>query len=130
MNYKNLETALKETFKYDGFNQYFGLNFDLIDFEDSFGLSNKAICISYNGVEPSGDMEAFNYLMNESISIFVKYQGTFEDFHDILKTLIKGSRTTFTIADDNYTMEFQNMTINDSKDYLVGILNYGAVSLW
>jgi len=129
MNYKNIETALKETFKISGFNQYFDVGFDYLDFEDSYGLTSQLVCISYNGIESINTMENIDISINENVSVFIKYFGNFNDFRDMLKTLINDSRKIFMITDERYVIQLENGSLSKLNDYFIATLNYTVVGL-
>jgi hypothetical protein len=129
MKYISIEQALKEIFKLDGFNQYFDVSADYDDFEDTFGLSNESICISYNGMDSTSPMESWDISVNENITVFIKYYGDFNDFRTLIKGLINDSKLSFQISDEDYVVHFENASIV-KNDYLIGILNYSITGIW
>ena len=134
MNYGSLESALKAVFNLDNYEQFLAYNFTYEDFEESFSLPDKSICISYNGVEPNTQMESgLITAVSEPVNVYIKNIGDLDDLRTAAKDLFANTKTENSINNDylGFTLQGGNLTTQGAeKTILIYELNFGIDNIW
>ena len=134
MNFASYEDMLKYVFNLEGYTQYLDYNRDFEWFEGEYGLKNKSICISYNGVDSSQSLEnSFNALVDENIVVYIKSNKGLDSVRDAAKNAIQNTQTSIRVSDIAISIEFTGGTLERSTQdntVLVYVLNFSIMTAW